>query len=569
MKRNGKRIKIISILFLTLAFFIIIKLYFLQIVKHKDFVLYADRQYSRPNTLIFNRGSIFFETKDDKLISAATLKSGFIVAINPKILTNPEDVYQKLNAIIPLSEEDFLARANKKDDPYEEIAKRVPEEQGKAIADLNIPGVRIYKEQWRYYPGGDSASHEVGFLAFKDNDLAGRYGLERFYENTLSRKNDDLYANFFVEIFSNIKKTVSNDDSIEGDIVASIEPTVQAHLEDIINSVQDKWNSAETGGIIIDPTTGEIVAMSSVPSFDVNNFQKEKNVSIFSNPLVEEVREMGSIIKPLTVAAGLDVGAISAETKYLDTGSVKLNTETIYNYDKKKGRGSITIQTALSKSLNTGMVYIMEKMGKEKFANYMFDFGLGERTNIDLPNEALNIVNNLKSPREIEYATASFGQGIALTPISTVSALSVLANGGVRVTPHIVKRINYKTGLFKNINLEPGKRVIKKETSEEISRMLVKVVDESLLDGKAKNPHYSIAAKTGTAQIANPNGGGYYEDRYLHSFFGYFPAFNPRFLVFLYTVYPKGVDFAANTLAVPFLDISKFLLNYYEIPPDR
>lgn len=568
MKQGVKRIRIISIFLLTISLFIVVKLYFLQIIKHKDFVLYADKQYSRPNNLIFNRGNIFFETKDKSLISAGTLKSGFIVALNPKILANIEDTYEKINNIFPIDKEEFLLKANKKDDPYEEIAKRVPENLGKQIDDLKIKGVRIYKEQWRFYPGGNSASHEIGFLAFKDNELAGRYGLERFYESTLTRKDSDLYANFFIEIFSNLKKTVVNDNSMEGDIISTIEPTAQAHLEEIINKVQNKWSSAETGGIVIDPNTGEIIAMTSVPSFDINNFQKEKNVKVFSNPLVEEVREMGSIIKPLTVAAGIDAGVISADTKYMDNGSITLNTKTIYNYDKK-ARGQITIQTALSKSLNTGMVYVMQKLGKEKFAKYMFDFGLGEKTNIDLPNEGQNIVSNLKSPREIEYATASFGQGVALSPISTVSALSVLANGGVRITPHLVKRINYRTGLFKNINPDPGKRVIKKETSEEISRMLVRVVDESLLDGKAKNLHFSVAAKTGTAQISNPTNGGYYDDRFLHSFFGYFPAFKPRFLVFLYTVYPKGVDFAANTLALPFLDMSKFLLNYYEIPPDR
>jgi cell division protein FtsI/penicillin-binding protein 2 len=227
------------------------------------------------------------------------------------------------------------------------------------------------------------------------------------------------------------------------------------------------------------------------------------------------------------------------------------------------------MQTVLSKSLNTGVAFVVGKLGKDSFREYMINFGLTEKTNIDLPNEALNITKNLNSPRTIEYITASYGQGIALTPVSTVRALSTLANGGLLVSPHVVKEIRYKTGLSKKIDFDEPKRVLKKETADEVTRMLIKVVDESLLNGKEKNPHYSIAAKTGTAQIASPDGKGYYSDRYLHSFFGYLPANNPKFLIFLYTVNPKGVEFAANTLAEPFFDLTKFLINYYNLTPDR
>ena len=177
-------------------------------------------------------------------------------------------------------------------------------------------------------------------------------------------------------------------------------------------------------------------------------------------------------------------------------------------------------------------------------------------------------MKNLESPREVEYATASFGQGIALTPIAAVRALSALANGGTLVTPHLVKSIEYENGKIDTITFPEGTRVFKKETSEDITRMLVTVVDKALKHGKAKNPYYTVAAKTGTAQIANEHG-KYYDDRYLHSFFGYFPAYDPQFLIFLYTVEPKGVQYASETLTDPFIDLTQFLINYYAIPPDR
>jgi cell division protein FtsI/penicillin-binding protein 2 len=169
----------------------------------------------------------------------------------------------------------------------------------------------------------------------------------------------------------------------------------------------------------------------------------------------------------------------------------------------------------------------------------------------------------------VEFATASFGQGIAMTPIETVRALAALGNGGKLVTPHLVKAVKYDNGVTRSLSWGEGEQMLKPETSTTISRMLTTVVDTKLADGKLKMEHYSIAAKTGTAQIANPNGGGYYTDKYLHSFFGYFPSYDPKFIVFLFAVEPKGAPFASQTWAPPFGEITKFLINYYNIPPDR
>jgi len=569
MTDHTSRLRFISIVVLIFAVILVMRLFFVQVIDGERYSQNADRQYVAPASNLFDRGSIFFKKKNGKTVSAATLNYSYILAINPKELKNPKDTYNKISNIITIDEEDFLKKANKINDPYEEIAKKISKADSVLISDLDIDGVGLHKEQWRSYPASSMASHALGFVAFNGDKLEGRYGLERYYEDVLSREEEDLYVNFFAEVFSNIKTSFfNNSPSWKGDIVLSIEPSVQNFLEKEMLSVQEEWSSDFVGGIIINPQTGAIYALGNLPDFDLNNFRNE-DPKVFSNPTVENVFEMGSIMKPLTMAAAIDSGAVTAKTTYNDKGYVLLDGARIENYDGK-GRGIVSMQEVLNQSLNTGVVFAMEQMGKEVFADYLRSYGIGEETGIDLPNETSGLISNLNSNRNIEYATAAFGQGIATTPIGTVRALSVLANGGLLITPHLVDEINYKMGFSKNtfVNKEP-KRVLKETTSEEISRILVKVVDEALLGGTVKLPNYSVAAKTGTAQIANQEEGGYYDDRYLHSFFGYFPAYDPEFLVFLYTINPKEVRYASQTLTHPFINLTKFLINYYEVPPDR
>ena len=563
------RLRLIFSGLLIVVLILIVRLYYVQVIHGQEYTDRADRQYVSPTNHLFDRGSIYFRNKDGSLMTAASLSTGYLVSLNPKKMTDTVTAFTVLRDILPIDIESFYLKANKKTSQYEKIADHVSEEVVKKIESNKIPGVEIKKERWRYYPGENLAARTIGFVGYDENsNLVGRYGLEKYYEDVLSRNSNDLYVNFFAEIFSNLKDSLSDNSHHEGDIVSTIEPVVQANFDKTVKEVNDKYLSKITGGIIIDPMTGEIYAMSLAPGFNINDYSAVDNISVFNNPMVEGIYELGSIIKPLTMAAGLDAKVITADTVYNDKGSLTLDGYTIYNHDKK-AHGQTNMQEVLNQSLNLGVSFVVSKLGNNKFAEYFKNFGLGEETGIDLPGENHGRIDNLNSPRDIEYATASFGQGISLTPISAVRALSALANGGKIITPHIISRINYTSGLYNNIDyVNEARQVIKKETSEEISRMLVGVVDKAMANGKVMLPHYSVAAKTGTAQIAKP-GGGYYNDRYLHSFFGYFPAYKPRFLIFMYTVEPNGVDFASQTLTTPFMDTVKFLINYYNISPDR
>ncbi len=562
------RIRIITALVVSLMAVLIVRLYVVQVVHGSEYRATAENQYVHTVSELYNRGSIYFTTKDNEKVSGATIKTGYLLAIDPSKIEDAEATHSALSALLPIEHDTFIERANRTDKTYQEIERQVENDTATKIEALKLPGVKLYRDQWRYYPGKSLSARTVGFIGYNGDTLEGKYGLERYYNDILKRDTDHMSVDFFAELFSNLGTLVFDaSEGTEGDIVTTIEPTVARTLDKVLEDAQKQWNSKVTGGIIINPKNGEIIALNVVPSFDLNN-RKDVPIEDFRNPLIENVYEMGSIIKPLTVAAGLDAGVITPQSTYYDAGFITLSDYTIRNYDGR-GRGTVPMQEILSQSLNTGVAHIASLLGKERFRKYFYGLKLGSETGIDLPSEGHGLVKNLEENRELEFATASFGQGISLTPIETVRALSTLANGGVLITPHLVKRIEYKNGDVHEVGFPDGDRIFSEKTSEEITSMLVTVVDKALKGGKAKNEYYTVAAKTGTAEIADPVTKKYYEDKYLHSFFGYFPAYDPQFLIFLYTVEPKGVKYASETLTDPFIELVQFLINYYQLPPDR
>jgi len=573
MKGNAGHLSNIWVLntgILLIAIVLVGKLGYVQIEKGDVYQDIALRQYTLPVDGAFDRGTIFFEEKTGRKISAATVIPDYTLSIDPSKITDANALADKLLSIVSFDKADFLVKASNPKDRDKEIAKHLTDQQVSALTDLQGNGetdIFLKKNKARFYPGGKTAAHILGFVGSNGTTITGQYGLERYYNETLTRSSNNSSSTFFADLFMKAGSTLVSDNSQEGDIVTTIEPTVQGMLERVLNDeVYKKYSAAGAMGIIMDPQNGEIYAMAATPAFDPNSFSKEKDPSVFMNPLVEGSYEMGSIMKPLTIAAGIDAGVITASTTYDDQGFRIFNGKTISNYDGK-GRGIIPIQQVLNQSLNTGTMFTMERLGHKLFQSYFKAYGLDQETGIDLPNEAVGSLKNLDKPQDVGYATASFGQGITTTPIETIRALATLGNGGVLVTPHVVKETDYGLGL--PLSFVPGgeKRVLKKETSQEISRMLTVVVDKALLEGTVKQEHYSIAAKTGTAQeVVN---GKYSDTDFMHTFFGYFPSYDPKFIVLLIAKNPRGEEFGSHTLTAPFIEITKFLLNYYEIPPDR
>lgn len=568
--RSKDRIDFILLVWFVIVLAIVGRAFYVQVIKHSYYTDLASKQYISQTPINFDRGIIYFSRYKGLPVPAAQLETRYRIAIDPAQVSNAELLYTQLSKVIALNKEEFIAKASKENDPYEEIAKDVSPDDVALLKNKKLKGVSYLKDNKRSYPQETVGSKVIGFVGNNGVHVRGQYGLERYYDDVLTRQSNDTSINFFAELFTDIKKTVvSNEDRQEGDIVLTIDAEAERVLHQTLVETKETWKSETIGGIIMDPKTGRIIAMDGLPSYDPNEFTQVKDASVFQNQNVSGVYEMGSIIKPITMAAAIDAGVVDEEkTVYDDKGFRDLNGYKVRNFDGKARGPGTSMQAILDQSLNVGIVFLVEQLGAKEFQSYFKKFGIGLETGIDLPTEAGGLTKNLDSKVFVDNATAGFGQGIAITPIQTIRALAALGNGGKLVSPHVVDSIVYQNGDVKKIVMDDGEQIISATTSEKISRMLVHVVDTALQHGADKMDHYTIAAKTGTAQMVKP-GEGYYDDRYLHSFFGYFPAYDPKYIVFLFHTYPKGAEYASATLSEPFFKLVKFLISYYEVPPDR
>ncbi len=244
---SQKRLYVVSGLVVFAVVVFIAKLFYLQIIHGHQYEQLADRQYVTNSSNLFDRGSIYFTSKDGDQVSAATTKSGFKVTINLTTIGNPEVLYTKLGKLLEIERDTFIAKATRKNGTYIDLAVNVPEDRAQQVTEMKIPGVAVSRMNWRFYPAGDLAAHTVGFMGFKGDDFAGRYGIERSYDKVLARTDQKLYVNFFAEIFTDITKLVGDDTEVEGDIVTTIEPSVQKSLEQMVQGIQEKWSSDHVG----------------------------------------------------------------------------------------------------------------------------------------------------------------------------------------------------------------------------------------------------------------------------------------------------------------------------------
>lgn len=568
---SGDNLSIFLILFFFTLFSILIiwRLYDLQIVRGEEFrskVVKSSQKYKRDS--VFDRGRIYFKDGEE-LIPAAIQETGYSLIVNNKYNlflknNNPQEVYQKLSKIIDIDEKFFLEKTSYKNDPHEKLKSRLNQEEVGEIKKLGIKGFVFVQESWRKYPLNELGGKILGFLDSEKNGVAG---LEKYYNKFLLRDFKKEKKNIFFSIFSQETDDFFDKKEIqrEGELYTSIDINAQEFIEKELEKINQKYSSKMSFAIIMKPSTGEIIAMSDSEIIDFNLEKKD-----FRNKLVEYRYEPGSIIKPLIVAFGLDSNSINKDFSYNDNGCIFVKDDKICNYDKKARGQNVGLIQILKESLNLGMISIQRHIKNSVFLDYFLRFGLAEETGIDLPNELAPNISSLDYNIPINYATAAFGQGVSASPISMVRSLSIIANDGFLVTPHIVTEINYGEHIPEDINKNKKERVLSIEVTNSIKNILIEAVNQSASKQKFQRRGYSVAAKTGTAQIASEEG-GYKEGVNLHTFFGFFPARakpEDRYAIILYTFEPKA-KYSSETLTEPFYNIVDFLISYYNIKPDK
>lgn len=562
-----KRINFL-ILFVVLLFFVIIfRLIQIQFIGHMSYKVLAQDQHEFLEKTVPKRGEIYIKDLSSKeLYPIAVNKELSLVYAVPKNIADKESAAKEISNILGMEEKDLYAMLDRKDDPYEEIKHNVEDDIAEKIKDKDIAGIRVIPEMQRYYPGRSLAANLVGFMGYKDNERVGQYGIEGYFDESLKgsmgflEMEKDVAGNW-ISIGSKSGKSPENGDSI----VLTIDHTMQYIAEKKLQEAVEK-SGAESGNVIIvDPKTGEVIAMAQYPSFDPNEYYNEKDLSVFLNSNIHDVYEPGSIQKTITMAIGLDLGKISPSSTYFDSGSVLVDGWTIRNSDNNSN-GVQTMIEVLEKSLNTGTVFVQQQVSKDDFYKYLKNFELDGKTGIEISGESVGNLSNLNVKNDVNYATASFGQGISVTPISILMAISSFANDGKLMRPHVVSEIIHSDGTKETVEPKFVRHVVSAKTANVISAMMVSVIENGHAK-KAKINGYKFAGKTGTAQVPKKEGRGYEDNKSIHTFVGFGPIPNPRFSILVKLDRPSSSPWAEGTVGPLFKDLAQELVNYYNIPP--
>jgi len=533
------------------------------------------------------RGEIYAK---DGFPLAANQQAYLIYTLPKEIKNQPEDIAKKLaphlisekystpgaqisdeekkqkEEEIKQEESKILQKISQKNLSWVQLARKIKLEVKEKIEGLNINGVGFEEDQKRFYPEETMAASFLGFVGSdKFGESIGYFGLEGYYDGQLKGKSGRLKANkdpFGFPIL--VGKYRPIEPKKGSSLYLTIDRTIQFIVEKRLKGSVEKYSAKEGTVIVMDPKSGHILAMASYPTYNPSLYT-EFDQSLFKNPAIADTYEPGSTFKLITMSAALDLGVVTPSTKCdVCSGPRQISGYKISTWNDKYYPDS-TMTEVIEHSDNVGMTFVADKLGIDNLYGYITKFGFGDKTQIDLQEETEGTIRTHRDWKVIDLATASFGQGIAVTPIQMAQAVGTIANKGKQISPKIVEKIvtEGKETVVKPDNI---KQVISPKTATQITEMMVRAVENG--EARAFKPKgYRIAGKTGTAQI--PVSGHYDPNKTITSFVGFAPADNPKFVMLVRFTEPTSSQFGSETAAPTFFAIAKEILNYLGIPPSE
>lgn len=549
----------LGIFFLAFSL-VVIRLFYWQVVKAEELAKMGEAQYGRAITLSAQRGEI----RSSDGFPIATNKISYLVFANPKEVKNKNETARTLSEILEFPISSASASLNR-DLFWVPLKHGVSQDVKERIEKLKLPGVGFEKEFTRFYPEASLSAHLIGFVG-KDEEGKdkGYFGIEGYYDRLLSGKEGktlQVHDAFGRPILAEIKTT----SPIEGsNLILTVDRSVQFLVERELREGIERYGAEGGMASVIDPKTGNILAMAAFPSFDPREYQNFED-SLYKNPLISNMFEPGSTFKPLIMSAALDSGTVKPDTKCdICAGPVSVGGHLIRTWNNKYYKDS-TMVDVIQHSDNTGMVYVAQKLGLDNLLNYLNKFGIGDLTGIDLQGEVAPGLKERDLWYEADLAAASFGQGISITAIELLSATAAIANGGKRMEPHVVSAIESDGKIYK---IPP--KTIGQPIDEKTAKVMTEIMVNAVEKGEAqwtKIPGYRIAGKTGTASI--PVQGKYDPENTIPSFVGFGPVEDPKFAILVVLTRPKTSIYGSETAAPIFFSIARDLLSYYKIPPSQ
>ena len=560
---HSKRIVVLQVIFSLLLSIIGIKLGYLQIYRNNVFLGSASSMWQRSFPLLASRGYIY----DSTGVVLATNLPTFSLAFMPYQIKDKEEVASKISPLIGVDKDYLYNKINQRISIVRLNGKgrNISDTLAKKISLLNLEGVYLLQDSKRYYPYGTLLSNVLGFSGVDNQGLAG---VEAYYNEYLQGVNGSL--NYYMDakggLFSNLKSNIISP-SAGLSISLTIDYNIQSILERELNNAYLKYSPNSIMGIVMNPNSGEVLAMSNYPNYDPNNYQNYDSSLYNFNLPVWKSYEPGSTFKVFSFAAALNENLINMyKDTYYDKGYEIVAGARIKSW-KKGGHGLQTYLEVLQNSSNPGFVNIARKLGKDNLFNYINSFGFGMKTGIDISGETSGIMFKYDSYNELEQATSAFGQGVSVSMIQMARAYSSLINGGYLMTPYILKDI--RTTSTGEVVYESTPKMVRQVISEKTSDLMKDALEHVVALGSGRTAYidgYRVGGKTGTAQIANPETGAYYEGEYNLSMIASAPMDDPQVVVYVVMERPHSAIQYGGTIVGPIIrNILEDVLPYMNV----